>query len=59
MFKYILILIVLYIIVTMEFHCFTSFDASCLGSIQDKLYGLLRWFLDLILLIVDQIKKLI
>ena len=59
MFKYILILIVLYIIVTMNFHCFTSFDASCLGSIQDKLYGIFRWFLDLIFLIVDQIKKLI
>ena len=59
MFKYILILIVLYIIVTMEFHCFTSFDASCLGSIQDKLLGIFRWFLDLIFLIVDQIKKLL
>ena len=59
MFKYILILIVLYIIVTMNFHCFTSFDASCLGSIQDKLYGIFRWFLDLIFLIVDQIKKLV
>ena len=59
MFKYILIFIVLYIIVTMNFHCFTSFDASCLGSIQDKLYGIFRWFLDLIFLIVDQIKKLI
>ena len=59
MFKYILILIVLYIIVTMNFNCFTSFDAECLGSIQDKLYGILRWFVDLILLIVDQIKKLL
>ena len=36
MFKYILILIVLYIIVTMNFDCFTSFDADCLGSIQDN-----------------------
>ena len=43
----------------MNFHCFTSFDASCLGSIQDKLYGILRGFLDLILLIVGQIKGLI
>ena len=59
MFKYILIFIVLYIIVTMEFHCFTSFDASCLGSIQDKLYGIFSWFLDLILLVVEQIKKLL
>ena len=59
MFKYILIFIVLYIIVTMNFHCFTSFDADCLGSIQDKLYGILRWFLDLILLIVEQIKGLL
>ena len=59
MFKYILILIVLYIIVTMEFHCFTSFDASCLGSIQDKLYGIFRWFLEMILLIVGQIKGLL
>ena len=59
MFKYILILIVLYIIVTMEFHCFTSFDASCLGSIQDKLLGILRWFLDMILLIVGQLKGLL
>jgi hypothetical protein len=59
MFKYILILMVLYIIVTMEFHCFTSFDASCLGSIQDKLYGIFRWFLEMILLIVGQIKGLL
>ena len=59
MFKGILILIVLYIIVTMEFHCFTSFDASCFGSIQNKLYGILRGFLDLILLIVGQIKGLL
>ena len=59
MFKYILILIILYIIVTMEFHCFTSFDASCLGSIQDKLYGIFRWFLEMILLIVEQIKRLL
>ena len=59
MFKGILILIVLYIIVTMEFHCFTSFDASCLGSIQDKLYGIFRWFLEMILLIVGQIKGLL
>ena len=59
MFKYILIFIVLYIIVTMEFHCFTSFDASCLGSIQDKLYGIFRWFLEMILLIVEQIKRII
>ena len=59
MFKGILILMVLYIIVTMEFHCFTSFDASCLGSIQDKLYGIFRWFLEIILLIVGQIKGLL
>ena len=59
MFKYILILIVLYIIVTMEFHCFTSFDADCLSSIQDKLLGILRWFLDMILLITGQIKGLL
>ena len=59
MFKYILIFIVLYIIVTMEFHCFTSFDASCFGSIQDKLYGIFRWFLEMILLIVGQIKGLL
>ena len=59
MFKYILILMVLYIIVTMEFHCFTSFDANCLGSIQNKLHGILRWFLDMILLIVGQIKGLL
>ena len=59
MFKYILILIVLYIIVTMEFHCFTSFDTSCLNSIQDKLLDGLRGFLDFILLIVGQIKGLL
>ena len=59
MFKYILILIVLYIIVTMEFHCFTSFDISCLSSIQDKLLDGVRWFLDMILLIVGQIKGLL
>jgi hypothetical protein len=59
MLRNIAILIILYIIVSMDFHCFTSFDASCLGAIQDKLYGIFRWSLDLILLIVEQIKKLI
>ena len=59
MLKYILILIVLYIIVTMNFDCFTSFDADCLSSIQDKLLGILRWFLDMILLITGQIKGLL
>ena len=59
MFKYILIFIVLYIIVTMEFHCFTSFDTSCLGSIQDKLLDGLRWFLDMILLIIGYLKGLL
>jgi len=55
MFRNIFILIILYIIISMNFHCFTSFDASCLGAIQDKLYGIFRWFLNLILLIVEQI----
>ena len=59
MFKYILILIVLYILVTMNFDCFTSFDADCLGSIQDKLHGILRGFLDMILLLVGQLKGLL
>ena len=43
----------------MNFDCFTSFDADCLGSIQDKLHGILRWFLDMILLITGQIKGLL
>ena len=59
MFRNIVILIILYIIISMDFHCFTSFDSSCLGSIQNKLYGIFRWFLDLILVIVEQIKRLI
>jgi len=59
MFRNIVILIILYIIISMDFHCFTSFDSSCLGSIQNKLYGIFRWFLDLILLIVEQFKRII
>ena len=59
MFRNIFILIILYIIISMGFHCFTSFDSSCLGSIQNKLYGIFRWFLDLILLIVEQFKRII
>jgi hypothetical protein len=59
MFRNILILIILCIIVSMDFHCFTSFDSSCLGSIQNKLYGIFRWFLDLILVIVEQIKRIL
>ena len=59
MFKYILILIVLYILVTMNFDCFTSFDADCLSSIQDKLLDGLRWFLDMILLIIGYLKGLL
>jgi len=59
MFRNIVILIILYIIISMDFHCFTSFDSSCLGSIQNKLYEIFRWFLDLILVIVEQIKRII
>jgi len=59
MFRNIFILIILYIIISMDFHCFTSFDSSCLGSIQNKLYEIFRWFLDLILVIVEQIKRII
>mgnify|MGYP003142453454 CR=1 FL=1 len=59
MFRNIFILIILYIIISMDFHCFTSFDSSCLGSIQTKLYEIFRWFLDLILVIVEQIKRIV
>ena len=59
MFRNIFILIILYIIISMDFHCFTSFDSSCLGSIQNKLYEIFRWVLDLILVIVEQIKRII
>ena len=41
MIKNILILIVLYLIFTMEFSCFKSFDSSCMESMKDRLGGLI------------------
>ena len=40
MIKYILILIVLYLIFSLELSCFKSFDYSCLVSMKDRLVGL-------------------
>ncbi len=56
MFRNIFIVIVLYIIVSMDVHCFTSFDSSCLGEMKDKLHRIFSWFLNFILLVVGQIK---
>ena len=40
MIKYILILIVLYLIFSLGFSCFKSFEYSCLVSMKDRLVGL-------------------
>ena len=48
MFKNILILIVLYLIFTMDFSCFKSFDSSCMESMKDKLGGLISWIVEFI-----------
>jgi len=40
MIKYILILIVLYLIFSLDFSCFKSFEYSCLVSMKDRLVGL-------------------
>ena len=48
MIKSTLILIVLYLIFTMEFSCFKSFDSSCMQSIQDELSGIFRWIIDFV-----------
>ena len=41
MIKKILILTVLYLIFTMDFTCFKSFDSSCMESMKDRLGGLI------------------
>jgi len=48
MIKNILMLVVLYLIFTMEFSCFKSFDSSCMESIQGKLAGIFRWVIDFV-----------
>ena len=40
MIKYILILIVLYLIFSLDLSCFKSFEYSCLVSMKDRLVGL-------------------
>ena len=48
MIKKILILTVLYLIFTMDFSCFKSFDSSCMESMKDRLGGMIRWIVDFI-----------
>ncbi|MCL0046219.1 hypothetical protein M1N16_08370 [Nitrospinaceae bacterium] len=48
MFKNIFILIVLYLILTLDFSCFKSFDSSCMESVQDKLSGIFKWIIDFV-----------
>ena len=48
MIKNILILTVLYLIFTMDFSCFKSFDSSCMESMKDRLGGMIRWIVDFI-----------
>ena len=40
MIKKLSILLVLYLIFTMDFSCFKSFDSPCMESIQDRLVGI-------------------
>ena len=44
----ILILTVLYLIFTMDFSCFKSFDSSCMESMKDRLGGMIRWIVEFI-----------
>ena len=48
MIKNILILIVLYLIFTMEFSCFKSFDSSCMESMKDRLGGIISGIVEFI-----------
>ena len=48
MIRNILILIVLYLLFTMDFSCFKSFDSSCMESIQNRLGGIISWIVDFI-----------
>ena len=48
MFKKILILIILYLIVTMDFDCFKSFDSSCMESMKDRLGGIISGIVEFI-----------
>ena len=48
MLRNIFILIVLYLIFTMEFSCFKSFDSTCMNSVQDRLSGIFRWIIDIV-----------
>ena len=48
MIKKLSILLVLYLIFTMDFSCFKSIDSSCMESIQDRLVGLYSGTVDYI-----------
>ena len=48
MIKNILILIVLYLIFTMDFSCFKSFDSSCMESMKDRLGGIISGIVEFI-----------
>ena len=41
-------LVALYLIFTMEFSCFKSFDSSCMESMKDKLGGLISGIVEFI-----------
>ena len=48
MIKNILILIVLYLIFTMDFSFFKSFDSSCMESMKDRLGGIISGIVEFI-----------
>ena len=48
MIKKILILTVLYLIFTMDFSCFKSFDSSCMESMKDRLGGIISGIVEFI-----------
>jgi len=52
MIKYILILIVLYLIFSLDLSCFKSFEYSCLVSMKDRLVGLVG-LVDIVVNFID------
>ena len=48
MFRTLLIILVLYLIFTMDFSCYKSFDLDCLEELKTRISGMIRWFIDFI-----------
>ena len=48
MIRTLIIIFVLYLIFTMDFSCYKSFDLVCLEELKTKIGEMIRWFVDFI-----------